>query len=68
MGDLFQPWHILILHVIGGPFALLYVVPFWLIAAKAGLNKWIAAAAIIPPVGIFVLYYIALSKWHPKSA
>jgi hypothetical protein len=68
MGDLFQPWHLIILLITGGLFALLYVLPLWLIAKKAGLHKWMAVAAIVPPVGVIVLYYIALSKWHPRPA
>jgi hypothetical protein len=66
--ELFQPWHVIILLVISGLFAVVYVIPLWLIAEKAGLQKWIAALAIIPFGGLVVLYYIAFSKWHPKSA
>jgi hypothetical protein len=65
--ELFQPWHLIILLVISGLYAVLFVVPLYLIADKAGLNKWIALLALITPIGFIALYYIALSKWHPKS-
>jgi hypothetical protein len=64
--ELFQPWHLIILLVLSGLYAVLFVVPLYLIAEKAGLQKWVALLALVTPCGIFVLYYIALSKWHPK--
>ena len=66
--ELFQPWHLVVLLIISSLLALIYVVPLWVIAGKAGLQKWATIAAIIPFGAVVVLYYIAFSDWkhnHP---
>lgn len=63
MGDLLQPWHLLILALVATVWAVLWILPLWLIAGKAGLQKWVTLIAIFPFFGVIVLYYIALSEW-----
>jgi hypothetical protein len=63
MGDLFQPWHILILLVISCIIFPVYVIPYWLIFRKAGFSPALSLLMVIPGVKLIVLYVIALSDW-----
>jgi uncharacterized membrane protein AbrB (regulator of aidB expression) len=69
MGDLFQPWHLLLIFIVGSVMGILTTaLPLWLISQKAGLPKWPAILAVIPGVGIIVSYYIAFSPWKRPDA
>lgn len=63
MGDLLQPWHILILLLVGVPMAVLTIVPLWMITKRAGLNPAISLLTVLPLIGLIVMYYIAFTKW-----
>ncbi|HKS25326.1 MAG TPA: hypothetical protein VJZ76_21210 [Thermoanaerobaculia bacterium] len=39
------------------------VAPLYRILQRAGLPPLISLAAFIPPVGIIVLWYVALARW-----
>jgi hypothetical protein len=50
MGELFQPWHLIVLALIG--FVMLAVVlpPYWMIFKKAGFSPWLSLLTLIPLV------------------
>jgi hypothetical protein len=63
MGDLLQPWHIIVLFMI--PFFVLHVVFFWLVCKKAGLSPFLSLLCLIPYVGPFVvLCVLTFSSWR----
>ena len=63
MGDLLQPWHLIILLLIGLPAVAIFTVPFWLISRRAGLHPAISLLTALPLIGVLAMYYIALAKW-----
>lgn len=62
MGELFQPWHLMIL-VFMVPIAIVAIFPLWTIAKRAGLNPAISLLTVLPLIGLIVMYYIAFAKW-----
>jgi hypothetical protein len=63
MGDLLQPWHLIVLMVLLIPFSLLVVLPFWQIFKKAGFPPSLSLLMLIPFVSLVVLFVIAFSEW-----
>lgn len=63
MGDLFQPWHILILLVVASVIFPVYVIPYWIIFRKAGFSPALSLLMVIPGVKLIVLYVIAITDW-----
>ena len=39
------------------------VVPFWIIASKAGFPGWIALVILIPVLNIVFLFFLAFAPW-----
>lgn len=60
MGDLIQPWHLMILFAIG---FLFIVLPFWQIFRKAGFAPPLSLLMLIPFVSLIVLYVVAFAEW-----
>jgi len=65
MGDLLQPWHLLILLVVFGfivfPFR---IVPFWFICKKAGFSPWLSLLYIVPLGGFVLNLMLAFGDWR----
>lgn len=39
------------------------ILPFWFIFPKAGYSKWLTLLMTVPLVNVFLLYFLAFSKW-----
>ena len=68
MGDLFQPWHMLILLVVPTVVFPIYVIPYWMIFKKAGFAPALSLLMVIPGVKLIVLYVIAFSDWKVDAS
>jgi bacteriorhodopsin len=64
MGDLFQPWHLIIIVIISAFYGTLIVVPFWQIFKKSGKGGALAILMIVPLVNLIMLFYLAFSNWN----
>lgn len=62
MGELFQPWHLIVLLFVPAMIAIV-IVPLWTIAKRAGLNPAISLLTVVPFIGLVVMYYIAFTRW-----
>jgi len=47
---------------------ILFVIPFWLISKKAGLNPIYSLTGLIPLLNFAYLYYLALITWPGEDA
>jgi branched-subunit amino acid transport protein AzlD len=63
MGDLLQPWHLVVLLVMFLPITLIAVVPFWQIFKKAGFPAPLSLLMLVPPAGLVILFIVAFSDW-----
>ena len=63
MGDLLQPWHLVVLGVVFIPFLLIVVLPFWQIFKKAGFSPALSLLMLVPVVSLIVLFVVAFSEW-----
>jgi hypothetical protein len=63
VGDLLQPWHILLLLFILPVFLLVAILPYWMIFKKAGFSPALSLLMIIPLVSLVVLFVVAFSDW-----
>jgi hypothetical protein len=66
MGDLLQPWHLIVLpFVLIFPAFIMGVIPFWFICKKAGFSPMLTFLNIVPfPLGTLVLVYLlAFADW-----
>jgi hypothetical protein len=64
VGDLLQPWHILVLLFFILPvFLIVAIVPYWMIFKKAGFPPALSLLMMIPGVSIVVLFVVAFSDW-----
>jgi len=64
MGDLLQPWHIIVLLFIFMVVPL-HIALFWVVCKKAGLSPPLSLLCLIPWVGPFiVLCVLAFSGWR----
>ena len=68
MGDLFQPWHLIILFNLFFFFGPLVVIPYWQIFKKAGFPPILSILVMVPLVNLIVLYYVAFSDWKRAAA
>jgi len=62
MGNLLQPWHVILLLLVPAMIAIA-IVPLWMIAKRAGLPPAISLLTVIPIIGLIVMYYIAFAEW-----
>jgi hypothetical protein len=64
MGELLQPWHLIVLFVV---FALIVnpfrVLPFWFICRKAGFSPWLSLLYIVPLGGWVLNFVLAFAEW-----
>lgn len=60
MGDLLQPWHLLVLLTVS---FFLFVLPFWQIFKKAGFPAPLSLLMIVPFVSLILLYVLAFADW-----
>jgi hypothetical protein len=68
MGELLQPWHILVLFFMFLlPMVVVGVIPFWFICKKAGFSPWLTLLNLVPfGLGTLVLVYLlAFAEWKP---
>jgi hypothetical protein len=64
VGDLLQPYHLLILLFIIGPIALAITIPpYWMIFKKAGFSPWLSILTLLPLVKWIVLWVVGFSEW-----
>ncbi len=63
-GGLIQPFHLLLIFVLG----FVVFLPFWQIFKKAGFSPWLSLLMAIPLVSLCALYYLAFARWpaNPK--
>jgi hypothetical protein len=70
MGDLLQPWHLIVLSIIFVfPTIIVGVIPFWFICKKAGFSPALSLLNLVPfCLGTLVLvYFLAFANWKPLS-
>jgi hypothetical protein len=70
MGDLLQPWHLIVLSIIFVfPTIIIGVIPFWFICKKAGFSPLLSLLNLVPfCLGTLVLvYFLAFASWKPLS-
>ena len=68
MGDLLQPWHLIVLMFVF-PFCIfLFVVPFWLICKKAGFSPWLALLNLVPLGNLLLAFFLAFAEWKVVPA
>lgn len=70
MGDLLQPWHLMVLSILFVvPAMVLGVIPFWFICKKAGFSPALSLLNFIPfCVGTLALvYFLAFAPWKPSA-
>lgn len=68
MGDLLQPWHLMILAFFLAPITLVVLPPFWVIFKKAGFQPILSVLMMVPLVNLVLLYYVAFSEWKAGPA
>jgi hypothetical protein len=70
MGELMQPWHMLVLSAIFlFPTVILGVIPFWFICKKAGYSPQLSLLNLVPfCLGTLVLvYFLAFADWKSPN-
>jgi hypothetical protein len=70
MGDLLQPWHLMLIGaILVFPTIFLGVIPFWFICRKAGFSPFLSLLNLIPfCMGTLVLvYFLAFAPWKPAG-
>lgn len=69
MGDLLQPWHLIVLSVIFSSIVVPFrVLPFWFICKKAGFSPWISLLYIVPLGGLVLDFVLAFANWKVQPA
>jgi hypothetical protein len=63
MGDLLQPWHLLVLLFVFSIYAPIRVLPFWFICRKAGYSPWLSLLYIVPCGGLVLNFLLAFGEW-----
>jgi hypothetical protein len=64
MGDLFQPWHLIVVSFILAFLCVpLLIVPFWKIFKKAGFEPALSLLMLVPWVNIAMLFWLAFANW-----
>ena len=49
-------------------FAVILIIPYWLIWKKAGFSPWFSLLMFIPFVNFIMLYVLAFSEWKVVPA
>lgn len=49
--------------IFGLVFALVIIVRFWRIFAKAGYSRWLSLLMVVPIVNLIALYFLDFSPW-----
>ena len=44
-------------------FAIIALIPYWVIFGKAGFSRWLSLLMLLPLVNIIMLYILAFSEW-----
>lgn len=44
-------------------FAIIIILPFWMIFSKAGHSKWLSLLMVVPLANVIAIYYLAFSEW-----
>jgi hypothetical protein len=64
MGDLLQPWHLIVVFAV---FSLIVVpfrvLPFWFICKKAGFSPWLSLLYLVPLGGVILNFVLAFGDW-----
>jgi len=68
MGDLLQPWHLVVLALIGSLMLAFVLPPYWMIFKKAGFSPWLSLLTLIPLVRYIVLCIVGFSEWKTTPA
>jgi hypothetical protein len=68
MGDLLQPWHMIVLFVILAPITVVVIPPFWMIFKKAGFQPILSVLMLVPLVNLILIYFVAFSEWKAGPA
>jgi hypothetical protein len=68
MGDLLQPWHLMVIALLFAPVTVVILPPFWVIFKKAGFQPILSVLMMIPLVNLALLYFIAFSEWKAGPA
>jgi hypothetical protein len=65
MGDLLQPWHLLVLLVVFSFIVVPFrVLPFWFICKKAGFSPWLSLLYLVPFGGVVLNFVLAFGDWR----
>lgn len=48
--------------------ALIAIIPFWRICARAGYSPWLSLLIVIPLVNVIFIYFLAFSDWPSQKA
>jgi hypothetical protein len=68
MGDLLQPWHLLVIAALLAPITVIILPPFWVIFKKAGFQPILSVLMMVPLVNLILLYVVAFSEWKAVPA
>jgi hypothetical protein len=68
MGDLFQPWHMIVLFFAFSFWFVLFVVPYWFICKKAGFSPWLTLLNLIPLGNAVLTLFLAFAEWKVAPA
>ena len=68
MGDLLQPWHLIVLAALLSPITVIVLPPFWVIFKKAGFQPILSVLMMVPVVNLVLLYVVAFSEWKSAAA
>jgi hypothetical protein len=68
MGVFLQPWHIIVLLIVGLGALAVVLPPYWMIFKKAGHSPWLSLLTLFPLVKYIVLWFVALSTWKTIPA
>jgi hypothetical protein len=69
MGDLLQPWHLIVLSALFAPITVILLLPpFWVIFKKAGFQPILSVLMMVPLVNLILLYFVAFSEWKSGPA
>jgi hypothetical protein len=66
VAEFFTPAHLIILTVLF-LFIPVQVVPLWIIAGKADLQRWPVILSMVPGLGLPIMFYLALSTWGREA-
>ena len=67
MGDLLQPWRLIVLSFLLAPMSLAGLPPFWTIFKKAGFQPIRSVLMPVPLVGPIMLHVVGFSTGKAES-